>query len=169
MEDYGDSSHVSVTIKIPESGKFAGDNPWLVFKGASAETVKQKIAEAFGLEHEGLLLIDVTVNAEKVAKGLTNVIAGLGGRVLKSTPTDDAPRKGSFEEARSGDVWSQVEQTSEKPAAAPKEEAKDPVLAAIEAAASVDELKKIWAQNQKAFTAKPDLMAAWKAKGKSLS
>lgn len=163
MDGY-EGSTVSVTIKVPESKKFAGDNPWTVFKSGSPETLKKMIAETYGLEHEGLLLSDVTINAQRAASGLGAVAHGLGGRVLSQGPGNTSESASEAPSEGSDDVWSQVSQ--EKAEEEPK---KDPILVAIEQSKTVGELRQLWAENQPKFNDNADYMAAWKAKGKSLS
>lgn len=165
MDGY-EGSTVSVTIKVPESKKYAGDNPWTVFKSGSPEALKKMIAEAYGLEHEGLLLSDVTINAQRAASGLGAVAHGLGGQVLSQGPGNASESASEAPSESTDDVWSQVSQEREKAEEEPK---KDPILVAIEQSKTVDELKQLWAENQTKFNDNAEYMAAWKAKGKSLS
>jgi hypothetical protein len=165
MDNPHSPGKIGVTIKVPESKKYAGDNPWFVFEGTDADSLKAKIAATFGTEHEGLTLSDVVINAQRLVTGLGAVAHGLGGTVLASgqaaapadTPAAPAASGGSvFQQAAAGGA-----------AAAPAQES-DPILDAIEMAKTVEELKQIWAENQAAFN-DSKYMDPWKAKGKALS
>lgn len=142
-----------VTIKVPESSKWAGDNPWLVFEG-SPKAVREQIIETFGLEDvEGLTLFDVTLNAQQVATNQGSATQRLGGRVLaQGKPSEGNPQ-------------SEAEKPSETP---PKADPLAGLKAAVESAQFRDDLKRLWAENRVVFDDNPDLFAEWKAKGKSL-
>lgn len=149
---------VCVTVKVPESKRYAGDNPWLVFEG-DVEGVKEMIAETFGISVEGLSLADAVINAQHFASGLGAVSQGLGGTVLGAKASEG-----------SSDVWAQAAAarggttpaTEEKPAV-------DPILEQIENANNVADLQQIWAENQAAFNSNATYMDAYKAKGKSFT
>jgi hypothetical protein len=155
---------IGVTIKVPESKKYAGDNPWFVFEGTNADDIKAKIGATFGMDTEGLTLSDVVINAQRLATGLGAVAHGLGGSVLASGRADSSQAAGGAP-VGGGDVWSQVNGAAN---GQPAQEVVDPILDAIEKATSVDELKQLWAENQAAFN-DAKYMDPWKAKGKSLS
>lgn len=158
---------IGVTIKVPESKKYAGDNPWFVFEGTDPETVKRNIAKTFGLDVEGLVLSDVVINAQRLVTGLGAVAHGLGGTVVASgqqstfqTPEIAPAASGA------GVDWSKVAaSTGASEALAPK--ADDPILAAVENATSIAELQQIWAENQAAFN-EDKYMLPYKAKGRAL-
>lgn len=156
---------IGVTIKVPESKKYAGDNPWFVFEGTDPERVKANIGATFGIDTEGLDLASVVINAQRLVTGLGAVAHGLGGTVLASGPSDTAAPQ-SAAPAASGSVFQQAQAGGS--AAAPAQSDSDPILEAIEMAKTVDELKQIWAENQAAF-ADAKYMDPWKAKGKALS
>lgn len=149
MSDPNQTREVSVTIK--HDGK---DSTWLVFRG-SVEAVREQIIECFGMtETEGLTLHELSVEATRLVKATSQVANGLGGRVLKGGS------QSAFAQAREGG--------GSAPAPA-KEDEDVPLKGMIEAATSVAALKTLWAENKAAFDADPELFAAWKAKGKSLS
>lgn len=157
---------VCVTVKVPESKKYAGDNPWFVFEGDVAG-VKEMVAEAFGLEVGDLSLVDVTINAQRVASGLGNVAHGLGGTVLSKGPAESSQAP----ETPANDVWAQAAAAQGGSAPAPQTEKApaDPILSAIDGCGSIPELQQVWAENQAAFNGNPAYMDAYKAKGRSLS
>lgn len=155
---------IGVTIKVPESKRYAGDNPWFVFEGTDATTVRNKIGDVFGIEVENLTLSAVVIEAQRLATGLGAVAHGLGGRVLDDGKAS-APAASSEAPAASGGSVFQQAQAGQT--AAPKAD-EDPILTAIEGAKTVEELKQIWAENQEAF-ADAKYMDPWKAKGKALS
>lgn len=148
---------VSATVKVPESAKWAGDNPWVVFEGSDPTTVRDLVAEAFGMtDIEGLTLFDVVCNAEKQAVAAANVINGLGGTVISSG-------KGG------GSAWSRAKgDSSSQPASEPSEPEVNPLIAEIEKQTSRADLQKLWAENKAAFDADSSLMDLYRAKGKSL-
>lgn len=149
----GDSSEVTVTIK---SGK-GYDDSWFVFRGKAA-SVKEQLIEFFSLDRasvESLSPYEVAVNARSVAQGLAAVAVTLGGTVTHSEATKPStPATGAS--TATDDGWGE-DTTSPT----------DLILVKIEAAASVDELKALWADNQSVF-ADAEVMAIWKAKGKAL-
>jgi len=157
MTDPHNPGKIGVTIKVPESKKYAGDNPWFVFEGTDPEAVKAKIGATFGINTKGLSLADVVVEAQRLVTSLGAVAHGLGGRPLpQSAPgTPEAPE---------GDVWAQAAAA----VGGVQAPAEDPILVQIERATSRAELQQIWAENQAAF-ADDKYMVPYKAKGKSLS
>lgn len=160
---------VCVTIKVPESKRYAADNPWLVFEG-DVEGVKEMIAAAFGLDPTGLSLHSVTLNAQNIATSTGHALQGLGASVLSE---GSANKPASAPAESGGDVWSQAQGGQSGPPW-PTEEKKDepkvdPVLAAIEGCQSVSELQQVWAENQDAFNANPSYMDSYKAKGRALT
>lgn len=143
-----------MTVKVPESKRYANDNPWLVFEGSDAATVRQNVLDAFGMTADASLsLFDVLLNAQQIATKTGGTARSLGGTVIGNEAA--AP---STESASVADE------------AAPAEEPQGPhpLLAQIEAQTSVADLQDLWARNKAAFDADADLMAAYKARGKGL-
>lgn len=147
---------ITVTIKW---GK-GYEEPWLVFHGLARE-VREDIIAAFGFDGESvadLTLAELVVNAKQAAHGTGRVASQLGGRVISqgqakpAAPTEE-------------DAWSKAEQEP----AAPAEPEVNPLYAEIEKQPSVAALQRLWAENKDAFTAEPELMVAYKVKGKALS
>lgn len=169
---------LSVTIKYDKGH----DATWAVFRGLPAE-VREDIIGYFGLDSasvSGLTLHELTVNATHVAHGVGAVATTLGGVAIGSSQAESAkiaarltggvPPKGGDPNdgeaqanpwARNGDEPPAEE---EKPAANPNAH----LYTAIENAADVDALKRIWAEDQAAFANDAELLATWKAKGKAL-
>lgn len=146
---WGRDAEVSVTLK--HDGKY--EAPWIVFRG-SPEQVKADIIEALGWDKDagdGKSLLELVHQADKQAKAEYGVKAHLGGRTISKE------RKSSTE--------SVSEDTSAEAEAA---EEGNPLLAQIAAVNTVDDLKKLWAENQEAFK-DGELMTVWKARGKELS
>ncbi|UFD97970.1 hypothetical protein PQC18_gp32 [Streptomyces phage Pablito] len=159
-------SETTVTIKYGKSY----DDTWAVFKGTSAE-IRANILEFFGMDpatQQGLSLSSIVVNATNVAHGKGLIATQLGGTVIEET-SDDEPAKPN------GDPWAaaSAQQTPSAwsgSASAAEPKASDPnayILGEIEKQTTVDGLKKLWAANQ-SFFSDASVMAAWKAKGKSL-
>ena len=164
MTDPWAPRRVCVTIKVPESKKYAGDNPWLVFEG-DVDAVKEMIAQATGVPNaDDLTLLDIAINGQRAASGLGHVAHGLGGTVLANKPAAPAG-----DEAQA-DVWKQAAAAQQGGAPAQEEQpAQDPILAALDNAKTVAEVQQIWAENQGAFAANSSYMDAYKARGKALS
>ncbi|MCD2462474.1 hypothetical protein MBT42_02760 [Streptomyces sp. MBT42] len=157
---------MSVTIKYDKGH----DATWAVFKGTAGE-IRADILEFFGMDpatQQGLSLSSVVVNATNVAHGKGLIATQLGGTVIEETSNDEPAKP-------SGDPWAtaSAQQASSAwsgsaSAAEPKKE--DPnayILGEIAKQTTVDGLKKLWAANQ-SFFSDASVMAAWKAKGKSL-
>jgi len=158
-------SELSVTIK------YSGDKDatWAVFRGTTVE-IRSEIMAYFGMDPEtqkGLSLSSIVINATQVAHGKGLIATALGATVVEETSNEKPASSGS-------DPWAAAASTQSGPwpgsasVATPK--ADDPnawILGEIEKQTTVDGLKKLWAANQPFFK-DSTVMAAWKAKGKSL-
>lgn len=154
MSDPHENPSFGVSIKIPESKKWAGDDVWFTPKGSVA-AVRQMILEAFGIDDEGQILFDLAVQAQGMADMASKGSAGLGGTVLKTEPAS----------ASSSSAWEQAR--TDTPAAEAKPPA-DPLLAKIEAASSMDDLQTLWAENQDQFTPDSAYMEAANKRGREI-
>lgn len=137
-----DGAGIGVTIK---TGKGYEDT-WITFRG-SPKQIREDICATFGMECANvadLSLFDVVVNATTIAHGTSTVASKLGGTVVSNKAKAEEPKE---------------EQPAEPEA--------NPILAQIEACADTDALRRLWAENQAAFS-DAAVMAAWKAKGKAL-
>lgn len=155
---------MKITIKYGKSY----EDTWAVFEGTTQQ-LRAEILDYFGMDPQtqaGLSLSSVVVNATNVAHGKGLIATQLGGTVIEETQTEPAKP--------SGDPWAAAASQQSGPwpgsasVAEPKKE--DPnayILGEIEKQTTRDGLKKLWAANQ-AFFSDPAVMAAWKAKGKSL-
>jgi hypothetical protein len=157
-------SELSVTIKYDKGH----DATWAVFRGTTGE-IRADILDFFGMDpatQVGLSLSSVVTNATQIAHGKGLIATALGATVVEETtepakPTDDPWAAASA--AQSSAPWPGSASVTE-----PKKE--DPnayILGEIEKQTTVDGLKKLWAGNQ-SFFSDAAVMAAWKAKGKSL-
>ncbi|MGW1040057.1 hypothetical protein [Streptomyces sp. NPDC002547] len=158
-------SELSVTIK------YSGDKDatWAVFRGTTVE-IRSEIMAYFGMDPEtqkGLSLSSIVINATQVAHGKGLIATALGATVVAETSNEQPAQSG-------GDPWAAAASPQSGPwpgsasVATPK--ADDPnawILGEIEKQTTVDGLKKLWAANQ-SFFKDSTVMAAWKAKGKSL-
>lgn len=156
QQDPHNPTKINVSIKTPESEKFAANGPWLTFEGTSPASIKASLIETFGLaaEDKDLDLYSVVMNAQTIATKQGKVQGALGGTVLpnggKSASTDGAS-------------------ATEAPAeTAPAEPEANPLLAEIEACTDRAALVRLYGTAKATFDADPDLLAAWKAKGKAL-
>jgi hypothetical protein len=147
----------------------------------SLEEVREDIIDFFGLDSaSGIELnpAELVLNATQLAHGAGTLARGLDATAVPPSmasrptpPPSAAPSRGD-----EADPWSTAaSQTAppwpvETPAApaAPVEPAKHPLVEAIERTADLDGLKRLWAENQAAF-AVPEVMAAWKTRGRVLS
>lgn len=158
-----DGDGISVTIKY---GK-GYEETWAVFRGSNVDRIRAQICDYFGVDRASvseLTVSELVVNVTNLAHGKGNAAALLGATVIPSS------QAGKAETAKPGeDVWSDDTAPGEFPAeSAPAEpEGPNPVIALMEATASIPELQKVWAANQSAFK-DADVMAAYKAKGKAL-
>lgn len=138
---------------------------WIVFRGETAAIIRQQVVDYFGIneaEVSKLSLHELALNVTKVAQGTSNMSTILGATAIGSA--DGSLYTGPPHPADS--------QPATPPAAStPAEEPVDPLLGlktAIEAANSVPELQRVWAENQAAFNEHAVLMDLYKAKGKAL-
>ncbi|MFB8350976.1 hypothetical protein [Streptomyces niveus] len=150
----------SVTIKYGKSY----DDTWAVFKGTSAE-IRANILEFFGMDpatQQGLSLSSVVINATNIAHGKGLIATALGATVVEETATNAEPTKPT------SDPWAAASASRESASVATaKADPNAYILGEIEKKTTVQELKKLWAENQ-SFFSDATVMAAWKAKGKSL-
>lgn len=149
---------ITVTIKYGKSY----EDTWAVFNGP-LEGVREDLIAYFGVDRvsvENQTLSELVVNVTSLAHGKGNAAALLGG-VAIGTDTTSIPTP-----APRSDEAQQPSGTQEEPQG---EDLAKALLAKVEAATDVAALKRLWAENQAVFAAAPDLMAAWKAKGKALS
>ena len=159
MSDPYTDREMNVTIKVPESKRYAGDNPWFVFRG-SPEAVREMLIEAFDLDKD-LDLFAAVLNAQRIAT------AGgvLGGKVISpGKAADTSGADAAWQQAQSSNEQGPPWNAEEK-----KAEEVDPILAGIESSTDVQELQRLWAENQDAFNNNTAYMDAYKAKGRALS
>lgn len=146
----------TVTIKY---GK-GFEETWVVFNGLTDE-IRDDILLYFGVERESvteLTLSEIVLNVTQLAHAKGNVGKYLGGTFINQSSQSEA--RSSAEP--SGDPWAEA-------GAAPAQPKENPLFGLVESCATVDELKRLWAENQEAFKEDEKLTAAWKAKGKALS
>jgi transcription elongation factor len=153
-----------VTIKTPESKRYAADNPWFVFEGTDPDTIREKILATFGIEADASLsLFDVTMNAQRIASRQGEIQNSLGGTTLNVEKTGSAQPTGSTESASA--TGADTPAWEDKPA---EEPTVNPLFAKVESQTGVAALQRLWAENKAAFDADADLFAAYKSKGKAL-
>lgn len=138
---------VTATVKF---GK-GYDDPWLVFRG-DPDQISEQVIASFGLEEtEGLTLAELIVNASKQAQAVRAASAGLGGSVI----SQGNGRRNAWAEAAGSTEPAQPE--------------RNPLYGKLEEVTDVAALKELYARNKAAFDGDAELLAAWKAKGKSLT
>lgn len=161
---------MKVTIKY---GKGHEDS-WVVFEGSTQE-IRTDVIDYFGMDPEtlvGLSLSSIVVNATNIAHGKGLIATSLGATVVEETPAA-APAKptedpwAAASAAQSGGPRSGSASVAEEPKANSKDETTAWALGEIAKKASVQELKKFWAENQALFS-NDEIMTAWKARGKAL-
>jgi hypothetical protein len=151
---------IQVTIKY---GK-GYEETWVSFAGLPDE-IRADIVQYFDLDWdsiEGLSLSAVVVTATNLAHAKGALASTFGATVI---PSNEPPWKPETAKPQ-GDVWESVGQAAQQ--APPAEPEKHPLFAVIEAETTIDGLKRLYAESAQAFTDQPDLLAAWKARGKAL-
>jgi hypothetical protein len=136
------------------------EEPWLVIRAGSADTLKDRVISAFGLDedHKTMTLAEVISNANQTFHALGSLSSQLGGRVI----TKSASESSQINAEKAGDdPWIAAAATASEPV-----DPEQKLLDEIEAATTVDQLKRFWVANNP-LSAK--VQAAWSAKGKSLS
>lgn len=162
-------SGITITIKYGKSY----EDTWMVFRGTAGE-IRADILEYFGMDPDsqaGLSLSSVVVNATQIAHGKGLIATSLGATVVEETNNEPAKPSGdpwaaaaSSSQGQSASAWS----GSASVADAKADDLNAYILGEIEKKTTVQELKKLWAENQ-SFFKDAAVMAAWKAKGKALS
>jgi hypothetical protein len=156
------------------------DETWVSFTGTPDE-VRLDIVEYFGFpsDEAGLSLNELVIKATQIAHGIGLIATTLGGVPIPAGNGPDgqpAPpwKTGDADEGQqpAADAWAQAEGN---PAAAPVKTSPAPtnpnehLYRAVEEAATIDALKRVWAGDQAAFAADSVLMQAYKARGKALT
>lgn len=173
MSDEITGRGVRVTIKY---GK-GYEETWAIFTGLPRE-VREDICEFFGIDSasvSGLNLNELVTEATSLAHAMGNVGAALGARPIDRETGKPAQRKGDAPATNDdgspfvggSDPWAadSVPPVGEQPAA---EDPNARLRSAIEAAETVEALKLLWADNQEALSADAELLAQWKARGRTL-
>ena len=156
-------SEISVTIKA--SKDFAAS--WTVYRG-SVDQIREAIVSYYGIDpgySEGVTLHELVVAANHIAQGTGSVAAVLGGTPISVTesltgePTGDA-------------AWAEAEKDKAPYGGSPAADVTpvDPnaeLIGQLQSATSVESLKKLWVDNQAAFSDK-DVKAAYSKRGKAL-
>lgn len=143
----GAGQSVTATVDIPY-GPTAGD-PRVSLQGAERGVV-DAIGTAFGFDRNsvsGMSIHDAVLEASRIARSAMLVTTELGGRVVPQAGEQGEPSRPAATETPNGGA--------------------DWLLGQIAACNTVEELRRLWAENQAAF-ANPVVMDAWKARGRAL-
>ncbi|MCG8926667.1 hypothetical protein [Lentzea sp. CC55] len=174
--EISNARRVTVTIK----GKGDKADPWAVFYGSPAE-IREDLIGYFGLDSystEQHTLHELVQLAAKIASGApmpAGMQASASGdseaeaeaRAMKLLK-DELGARPVGESTTAEDVWASASSSpADPPWPTDDKPVVNPMLARIDACASVEALKKLWAENQAAF-ADGSLMDAYKAKGRAL-
>lgn len=155
---------LQVTIKY---GK-GYEETWVSFAGLPDE-IREDIVNYFDLDWDsinGLSLSEVVVTATNLAHAKGTLASTLGATVI---PRGEEYKPATTQVNPQGDVWENVGQAAQAQAATPAAEPeKHPLFAVIESETTIDGLKRLYAESAQAFTEQPELLAAWKARGKAL-
>lgn len=146
-----DEGGLGITFK---AGKGYEDS-WLTIRDKTAGGLKRKIIAAFDMDAaaaEELSLIAVITNATQEFHAL--------GNIQREFPGARAVSGG-----RGRRTASRNTESTEDAAPAEPEDPNVGLLALVDAATTVDELKRFWVQHNPLA---PEVEAAWRAKGKSL-
>jgi hypothetical protein len=156
---------IQVTIKY---GK-GYEETWVSFAGLPDE-IRADIVQYFDLDWdsiEGLSLSAVVVTATNLAHAKGALASTFGATVI---PKGEEYKPAAASKPQ-GDVWESVGQAAQaQQSSAPAEPERNPLFAVIEAENTVDGLKRLYAESAAAFQGPegPELLAAWKARGKAL-
>lgn len=141
------------------------EESWATFDAPSSADLRQQITDYFGIDSAtvaDLTLSELVVNVTAIAHGKATVAKALDAVVIGSHPTE-APKTQA--EVAVENPWAGISETSKPQPPAPEV---NPLFAQIKGCTGPDQLRELWAKNQAAF-ADPEIMAAWKARGKALS
>lgn len=138
----------TVTLK----GGKGYEEPWFVVKAGSAATLRSRLIESLGIEGDDLTLVEVIHQANVTFHAMSTLESRLGATIISQHATGDDP-------------WTQAQSRSATPEPATPADPQQLLLDEIEAAETVDQLKRIWVANNPLNDV---VKAAWSAKGKSL-
>ena len=142
---------ITATIK---SGK-GYDEPWLVFRGPDAASVKKQIEDATGLSGEGISLMELTWNANYSFGKISTVATGLDGVVIPENSPPAAQNAAAAPEPTESENVAPV-----APAPSPEPDLK----ATVAGLTSKKELTDVYLKNKAAFDGDEALMAALQAR-----
>ena len=157
---------LSVTIKY---GK-GYEETWANFRGTTGQ-IRQSLIHYFGISEDyatGVSLHELVVAATSVAHGTGNVAAVLGAVPISANEPAATPGTAPTGEA----AWEGVDKSAPPygGGTGPDPEPVNPnnnLIIQLKEAASIEDLKKLWAANQEAFS-DDAVSAAYKTKGKAL-
>lgn len=152
MSDPWSGGETAATIK---AGK-GYDEPWLVFRGPNAASVKKQVEEATGLSGEGISLMELTWNANYSFQKISTVATGLDAVIIED---DEGPQNaaGAAENASAAPEATEPENVAP---AAPEPSLTDQVNALT----VKKDLTALYLANKKAFDGDKDLMSALQAR-----
>lgn len=143
---------ISLTLK---HGGGYGD-PWLVFRSASAEGLKQQVLDFFDIEgvSEDATPAEVAYLATADSLSKYAIHGNLEAKTVSSSkPKTRAVKPAATSTESSDSSESEVEYVKE-------------LFAQAE---SVEDVKRVWAENKKLCSGNDELLATYKARGKELS
>ncbi|MBB5833398.1 hypothetical protein [Kribbella italica] len=180
MTDNELTSRTSVTYKTGEKYKES-----LINFSGEREAVRADQIAYFGLkpsECDGRTDFEIRLMCDAVAQAVTTVQNKLGAvlatkseetaanAAASTQPRDQIPAA-VHEAMKDGDPWKAAEGASspaKAEAADPTPNPVDVMIDTVNSQTSVKALQLVWAENKVLFDANPEIMAAYKAKGKSL-
>lgn len=168
MSDPHTPRDVGVTLKFPESKRYANDNPWITFRG-TPQSIREDILAVMGWNpaDNELGLAALVLNAQREVTALATVANGMGGRVISEGSGKPAGPAWEAAAGGSSDPWAAP--AADKPPSKSEAEIEvERLTAEVAATTTVADLQQLWARNQEAFK-DAALMEAYKAKGKALS
>jgi hypothetical protein len=173
-ETYELDGRTSVTFKTG-----AKDKESLINFSGARQFVRAEMIAFFGLkpsECDGRSDYEVRVMCDQIAQAVALMQDQLGATLApkeESKPASTQPRDqipaAVHESMKDGDPWAQAEGNAE-PAKTEPEPAPDPKVVMLDTIASqtnVKDLQRVWSENKVLFE-DSEIMAAYKAKGKSL-
>ncbi|GGU77320.1 hypothetical protein GCM10010211_49050 [Streptomyces albospinus] len=142
---------LSVEVSVP----FGADteDPTIRLSGPEG-AVREAIGSSFRFDSDTLTnatLAELIIEASRMARSASQIVHGLGASVVPSQPDSQA--------------------STPRPAAQPpmpEQSGAKALLEQIDSCRTIDELKRLWAENQAAFS-DSSVMDAWKARGRVLA
>ena len=142
---------LSLTLKYPEAKRYEGA-PWVVFKGGVGE-IRKQVAAYFGYAEDqiaGMTLHELTLLGNQSIRDTGKLAAVLGATPISQDASADAGPPWSTE-PQGQNVWSQADGGATQAPAPAKAPENGGLIQLLTEAATIEDLKRLWATNKSAF------------------